>query len=132
MGVRRRLLALVAGVAVAAGAFAVAIAGEGTSFAAVACSGTGLGRGHQLSRPGTQVTYNGRLYQALVTHTAYVRRRLEPGRDPVAVDGPRRLHRRDAPTPPTTATRPPRRPPRRRPPPTDPADARRRRRPPAR
>ena len=79
--------------------------------------GARLGGGQHLPPSGRQVTYGGRLYQALVTHTAYVGRRLEPGRDAVAVAGPRRLHRarhrrhRRAPT-----TRPRhRRPPRRRP-----------------
>ena len=64
------MLALVAGVAVAAGAVAVAVAGEGTSFAAVACSGTVWAEGVTYTA-GQQVTYSGHLYQALVTHTAY-------------------------------------------------------------
>ncbi|MFC7272571.1 carbohydrate-binding protein [Paractinoplanes rhizophilus] len=70
MGVRRRVLALIAGVAVTAGAMAVAVAGEGTSFAAVACSGTVWAEGVTYTA-GQQVTYGGHLYQALVTHTAY-------------------------------------------------------------
>src|SRR5262252_3820580 len=81
MGVRRRLLALVAGVAVAAGAFAVAIAGEGPSFAAVACSGTVWAEGVTYTA-GQQVTYNGRLYQALQTHTAYVGAGWNPAATP--------------------------------------------------
>src|SRR3954452_13899253 len=81
MGVRRRLLALVAGVAVAAGAFAVAVAGEGTSFAAVACSGTVWAEGVTYT-VGQQVTYNGHLYQALVTHTAYVGAGWNPAATP--------------------------------------------------
>nr|WP_245665991.1 carbohydrate-binding protein [Actinoplanes subtropicus] len=81
MGVRRRLLALVAGVAVAAGAFAVALSGEGTSFAAVACSGTVWAEGVTYTA-GQQVTYNGHLYQALVTHTAYVGAGWNPAATP--------------------------------------------------
>jgi len=81
VGVRRRVLALVAGVAVAAGAFAVAIAGEGTSFAAVACSGTVWVEGVTYT-VGQQVTYNGHLYQALVTHTAYVGAGWNPAATP--------------------------------------------------
>jgi chitinase len=64
------VLALIAGVAMAAGAVAVAVAGEGTSFAAVACSGTVWAEGVTYTA-GQQVTYHGHLYQALVTHTAY-------------------------------------------------------------
>src|SRR3954453_14607916 len=81
MGIRRRVLALVAGVAVAAGAFAVAVAGQGTSFAAVACSGTVWAEGVTYTA-GQQVTYNGHLYQALVTHTAYVGAGWNPAATP--------------------------------------------------
>src|SRR3954467_13411048 len=70
MGVRRRLSALVIGLAVTVGALAVAVAREGTSFAAVTCSGTVWAEGVTYTA-GQQVTYNGHLYQALVTHTAY-------------------------------------------------------------
>src|SRR3954447_15436081 len=81
MGVRRRVLALVTGVAVAAGSFAVAVAGEGTSFAAVACSGTVWAEGVTYT-VGQQVTYSGHLYQALVTHTAYVGAGWNPAATP--------------------------------------------------
>src|SRR3954462_10495751 len=81
MGVRRRVLALVTGVSVAAGAFAVDVPGEGTSFAAVTCSGTVWAEGGTYT-VGQQVTYNGRLYQALVTHTAYVGAGWNPAATP--------------------------------------------------
>ncbi|GIM88452.1 hypothetical protein Ato02nite_002450 [Paractinoplanes toevensis] len=81
MGVRRRVLALVAGVAVAAGAMAVVVAGEGTSFAAVACSGTVWTEGPTYTA-GQQVTYNAHLYQALVTHTAYAGAGWNPAATP--------------------------------------------------
>src|SRR3954471_10779800 len=81
MGVRRRVLALVAGVAVAAGAMAVVVAGGGTSFAAVACSGTNWAEGNTYTA-GQQVTYSAHLYQALVTHTAYVGAGWNPAATP--------------------------------------------------
>ncbi|GIF20687.1 chitinase [Actinoplanes tereljensis] len=81
MGVRRRVLALVAGVAVAAGAMAVVVAGGGTSFAAVVCSGTVWTEGPTYT-VGQQVTYNAHLYQALVTHTAYAGAGWNPAATP--------------------------------------------------
>src|SRR4051794_41376719 len=76
MGVRRRVLALVAGVAVVVGS-AVAFAPDGV--AALACSSVTWAEGATYPA-GTQVTYNGHLYQALVTHTASP----SAGRNPAA------------------------------------------------
>jgi hypothetical protein len=71
MGVRRRLLALAVGLGVAVGAFAVAVTGPGgAANAAVTCSGTVWAEGNTYTA-GQQVTYQGHLYQALVTHTAW-------------------------------------------------------------
>jgi chitinase len=70
MGVRRRLLALAVGLGVAVGALAVAVSAQDVASAAVACSGTVWAEGNTYTA-GQQVTYQGHLYQALVTHTAY-------------------------------------------------------------
>ncbi|XVU22194.1 carbohydrate-binding protein [Actinoplanes sp. CA-054009] len=78
MGVRRLVLALVTGVAVAAGsALLVAPAGE----AAVACSSVTWSEGPTYTA-GQQVTYNAHLYQALVTHTAYAGTGWNPAATP--------------------------------------------------
>jgi hypothetical protein len=62
--------ALVAALAMTAGAAAVIVAGEVDAVAAVTCSSTVWAEGVTYTA-GQQVTYNGHLYQALVTHTAY-------------------------------------------------------------
>ncbi len=95
MTTRRRLIVTIAAVALAAAA-TLTFAPDGmaaTNAAALTCSGTTWTEGPTYT-VGEQVTYQGHLYQALVTHTGLRRRRLEPGRHPVAVDGPRRVHRR--------------------------------------
>jgi chitinase len=69
---RRRLAALIATAAVALAA-AVTFAPNGmaaTNVAAVACSGTVWAEGNTYTA-GQQVTYQGHLYKALVTHTAW-------------------------------------------------------------
>ena len=50
----------------------------------------GVGRGQHLSGR-HEVTYSGRLYEAMVTHTAYPGAGWNPAATPVAVAGPRRL-----------------------------------------
>ncbi|GIE94989.1 carbohydrate-binding protein [Paractinoplanes rishiriensis] len=124
MGVRRRVLALVAGVAVTAGAVVVVAGGELAAVAAVTCSSTVWAEG--VTYPaGQQVTYGGRLYQALVTHTAHPGAGWNPAATPslwrdlgACTGGPT-----GPTTPPTTApTSPPTTPPTTRPttPPTTP------------
>jgi chitinase len=81
MAVRRRLLALAAGVAVAVGAFTVAVSGQVAASAAVTCSATVWAEGNTYT-VGQQVTYNGHLYRALVTHTAYVGAGWNPAATP--------------------------------------------------
>ncbi|SNY49053.1 glycosyl hydrolase family 18 protein [Paractinoplanes atraurantiacus] len=78
MGVRRLVLALVTGVAVAAGS-AVLVAGPGS--AAVACSAVTWSEGPTYTA-GQQVTYNAHLYQALVTHTAWAGTGWNPAATP--------------------------------------------------
>ncbi len=120
MGVRRRLLAMVAALGVAAGAFALVAAGGGTASAAVSCSSTTWSEGPTYTA-GQQVTYNAHLYQALVTHTAHPGAGWNPAatpslwRDLGACTG-------GGTTPPTTTptTRPPTTPPTTTPPTTTP------------
>jgi chitinase len=81
MGVRRRLLALVVGLGVALGAFLVSVSAQDAASAAVTCSGTVWAEGNTYT-VGQQVTYNGHLYQALVTHTAYVGAGWNPAATP--------------------------------------------------
>ncbi len=78
MGVRRRVLALVAGVGVALGSI---VAFAATGEAAVACSSTVWAEGATYTA-GQQVTYQSKLYQALVTHTAYVGTGWNPAATP--------------------------------------------------
>ncbi|GIF15630.1 carbohydrate-binding protein [Actinoplanes teichomyceticus] len=78
MGVRRQVLALVAGAGVALGSVvAFSPAGE----AAVTCSSVAWAEGVTY-RAGTQVTYRSRLYQALVTHTAHAGAGWNPAATP--------------------------------------------------
>jgi chitinase len=78
MGVRRQVLALVAGVGVALGSI---VAFSTTGQAAVACSSTVWAEGVTYTA-GQQVTYQSKLYQALVTHTAYVGTGWNPAATP--------------------------------------------------
>ncbi|WP_221327528.1 glycosyl hydrolase family 18 protein [Actinoplanes sp. L3-i22] len=78
MGVRRQLLALVAGVGVALGSI---VAFSATGEAAVACSSVTWTEGPTYT-VGQQVTYQSKLYQALVTHTAYVGTGWNPAATP--------------------------------------------------
>src|SRR5690349_15167675 len=78
MGVRRQLLALVAGVGVALGSI---VAFSATGEAAVACSSVTWAEGSTYTA-GQQVTYRSELYQALVTHTAYVGTGWNPAATP--------------------------------------------------
>jgi chitinase len=81
MGVRRRVLALVAGVGVTLGAVAVVGFGAADASAAVTCSATVWSEGPTYTA-GQQVTYGGHLYQALVTHTAYAGTGWNPAATP--------------------------------------------------
>jgi chitinase len=121
MDVRRRLLALAAGVAVAVGATFMAVTGQGVASAAVACSGTVWAEGNTYTA-GQQVTYNGHLYQALVTHTAYVGAGWNPAATPSLWKDLGACTGGGTTTPPTTAptTRPPTTPPTTTPPTTTP------------
>ncbi|GAA4602720.1 chitinase [Actinoplanes octamycinicus] len=78
MGVRRKVLALVAGVGVALGS---AVAFAATGEAAVACSSTVWAEGVTYTA-GQQVTYQSKLWQALVTHTAYAGTGWNPAATP--------------------------------------------------
>ncbi|MFG1994783.1 glycosyl hydrolase family 18 protein [Actinoplanes sp. NPDC048988] len=78
MGVRRLVLALVTGVAVAAGSTVLAAL---PGSAAVACSGVTWSEGPTYTA-GQQVTYNAHLYQALVTHTAWAGTGWNPASTP--------------------------------------------------
>ncbi|MEU8818424.1 carbohydrate-binding protein [Actinoplanes sp. NPDC048796] len=78
MGVRRLVLALVTGVAVAAGSTVLAAL---PGSAAVACSGVTWSEGPTYTA-GQQVTYNAHLYQALVTHTAWAGAGWNPASTP--------------------------------------------------
>jgi hypothetical protein len=83
MRARRRIIALVAGAALAAAA-AVTFAPNGnaaTNAAAVACSGSAWAEGNSYTA-GQQVTYQGHLYAALVTHTALVGTGWNPAATP--------------------------------------------------
>ena len=89
MGVRRRVSALAVGLAVTVatvvafapdGSAAVALT-PGAAAAAVTCSAPAWAEGNTY-QAGTQVTYNGHLYQALVTHTAYVGAGWNPAATP--------------------------------------------------
>jgi len=117
MGRRRTLFALVAGVAVAL-ATAVVGAPDGVAAAAVVCSAPAWAEGNTYPA-GTQVTYGGKLYSALVTHTAYAGAGWNPAATPslwrdlgACTGGPT--------TPPPTTTPPPSTPPPTTPPPTTP------------
>ena len=104
----RRIFAVVAGAAMtvaAAVAFvpsSMAAVSSATAVPMVACTAPAWAEG--VTYPaGAQVTYPGRLYQALVTHTAWP---APAGTRPPRrrCGGPRRLHRRHPPDPaPTTA-----------------------------
>ncbi|WIM99078.1 glycosyl hydrolase family 18 protein [Actinoplanes oblitus] len=78
MRVRRQVLALVAGVGVALGSV---VAFAATGEAAVACSSTVWAEGVTYTA-GQQVTYQSKLYQALVTHTAYAGAGWNPAATP--------------------------------------------------
>jgi chitinase len=86
MGVRRTVTALVAGAAMTV-ALAVGFATNGMAavnapgVAAVTCSAPAWAEGNTYT-VGTQVTYGGHLYQALVTHTAYVGAGWNPAATP--------------------------------------------------
>jgi chitodextrinase len=92
MRLRPRTYALLAGVAVALlGALAVPTLGAPAASAAT-CTAPLWVEGATYTA-GTQVTYDGHTYQALVTHTAYVGAGLEPGGHPVTLEGPGHLRR---------------------------------------
>ncbi|WP_045744748.1 carbohydrate-binding protein [Actinoplanes rectilineatus] len=78
MGVRRGLISVVVGVLVATGAV---IGWSPSGAAAVACSSTVWAEGPTYTA-GQQVTYQGHLYQALVTHTAYAGTGWNPAATP--------------------------------------------------
>ncbi|GAA2710660.1 carbohydrate-binding protein [Actinoplanes palleronii] len=78
MGIRRQVLALVAGVGVALGSV---VAFSSTSQAAVACSSVTWTEGPTYT-VGQQVTYQSKLYQALVTHTAWAGAGWNPAATP--------------------------------------------------
>ncbi|GIE87005.1 carbohydrate-binding protein [Actinoplanes regularis] len=78
MGVRRQVLALVTGVGVALGSV---VAFSSTGQAAVACSSVVWAEGNTYTA-GQQVTYQSKLYKALVTHTAYVGAGWNPAATP--------------------------------------------------
>ena len=86
MGTRRRAAALIAGVGLTV-ALVVGFATTGQAavnapgVAALACSGTVWAEGNTYT-VGQQVTYNGHLYKALVTHTAYVGAGWNPAATP--------------------------------------------------
>jgi len=86
MGTRRRAAALIAGVGLTV-ALVVGFASTGLAavnapgVAALACSGTVWAEGNTYTA-GQQVTYNGHLYKALVTHTAYVGAGWNPAATP--------------------------------------------------
>ncbi|WP_412750515.1 carbohydrate-binding protein [Krasilnikovia sp. M28-CT-15] len=86
MRTRRRAFALITGAAMTI-AVAVAVAPDGMAAvstadaAAIACSATVWAEGNTYTA-GTQVTYQGHLYQALVTHTAYVGAGWNPASTP--------------------------------------------------
>jgi hypothetical protein len=84
---RRTVLALLAGAAMTV-ATAVIAAPDGMAAvsgvplsAAVACSAPAWAEGNTYTA-GTQVTYGGRLYSALVTHTAYAGAGWNPAATP--------------------------------------------------
>ncbi|MDG6104856.1 glycoside hydrolase family 18 [Dactylosporangium aurantiacum] len=86
MRAQRRTFALIAGAAVtlvAGMVMATVTQAEAASnaAAAVTCSAPAWAEGNTYTA-GTQVTYNGRLYQALVTHTAYVGAGWNPASTP--------------------------------------------------
>ncbi len=78
MRVRRTMLALVAGMGVVLGS---AVAFASTGNAAVTCSSTIWAEGVSYTA-GQQVTYQSTLYQALVTHTAWVGTGWNPAATP--------------------------------------------------
>ncbi|AEV83871.1 glycoside hydrolase family 18 [Actinoplanes sp. SE50] len=78
MRVRRQVLALIAGVGVALGTTVIY---STTGEAAVACSATVWAEGVTYTA-GQQVTYQSKLYQALVTHTAYAGTGWNPAATP--------------------------------------------------
>ena len=80
MGGRRTVFALVASTAMALAAVASA-PGAPVRAAAVVCSAPGWAEGVTYA-VGAQVTYGGRLYSALVTHTAYVGAGWNPAATP--------------------------------------------------
>jgi chitinase len=118
MGVRRRVVALVAGAAVALSG-AVLFAPDG--MAAVACSAPVWAEGNTYTA-GNQVSYNTHQYQALVTHTAYVGAGWNPASTPSLWKDLGACTGGGTTTPPTTAptTRPPTTAPTTRPPTTAP------------
>jgi chitinase len=85
MGTRRRMAALVAGtamvLALGVGFATSSMAATTPSAATLACSGTVWAEGNTYT-VGQQVTYAGHLYQALVTHTAYVGAGWNPAATP--------------------------------------------------
>ncbi|MEV4509788.1 glycosyl hydrolase family 18 protein [Dactylosporangium sp. NPDC049525] len=86
MRAQRRTFALIAGAAVTLVAglvMATVTQAEAASnaAAAVTCSAPGWAEGNTYTA-GTQVTYGGKLYQALVTHTAYVGAGWNPAATP--------------------------------------------------
>jgi chitinase len=103
MGVRRQLLALVAGVGVALGSI---VAFSATGEAAVACSSVTWTEGPTYTA-GQQVTYQSKLYQALVTHTAYAGTGWNPAATPTLWKDLGACTGGGAPTPSVTTSRTP-------------------------
>jgi chitinase len=121
MRARRRVVTALAGAVVAVAA-AIAFAPDGmAAVAAVACSAPAWAEGNTYTA-GTQVTYQSRLYQALVTHTAYPGAGWNPAATPSLWRDLGACTGGGTTTPPTTAptTRPPTTPPTTRPPTTPP------------
>jgi chitinase len=122
MRARRRVITALAGAVVAVAA-AIAFAPNGmaaTTVAAVACSAPAWAEGNTYSA-GTQVTYQSRLYQALVTHTAYPGAGWNPAATPSLWRDLGACTGGGTTTPPATpTTRPPTTPPATRPPATNP------------
>src|SRR3954469_10187585 len=78
MRLRRRAISLIAGAAMAVATGLVFIP---SSSAAVTCTAPAWAEGNTYTA-GTQVTYSGRLYQALVTHTAWAGAGWNPASTP--------------------------------------------------
>ncbi|GIF07976.1 carbohydrate-binding protein [Actinoplanes siamensis] len=99
MGVRRQLIALVAGAGVALGSV---VAFAATGEAAVACSSVTWAEGVTYTA-GQQVTYQSKLYQALVTHTAYAGAGWNPAATPTLWKDLGACSGGGTPTPPATS-----------------------------